>query len=250
MGHGSLGISITESAELTFQGSELAGFASNDANGGYYPNVFKHRRPEWLGPFNFFLFPLLSETFGGYPAGFDKSNFMFITPYESDRKKWSSLKGVNLAGGDPFQISMRPTLNQDKVIPESFRILLRKYLGKPEVKSLAPDGTPCTGATRGLLQRARVTAGKLIPVGKETDRRWEQGEDPSMIDSNIYAYEKLTKMVVADVAERKRLAAIGIRPLKRESKLSQAPISNAIKGKPVKFRTLAIIRQAAARISD
>jgi hypothetical protein len=28
------------------------------------PNVFKYRRPEWLGPFNFFLFPLLSETFG------------------------------------------------------------------------------------------------------------------------------------------------------------------------------------------
>jgi len=43
------------------------------------PNVFKHRRPEWLGPFNFFLFPLLSETFGGYPSGFDKSNFVFIT---------------------------------------------------------------------------------------------------------------------------------------------------------------------------
>src|SRR5258708_31437289 len=101
----------------------------------YTPNVFKQRRPEWLGPFNFFLFPLLSETFGGYPAGFDKSNFVFITPYESDRKKWSSLKGVNLADGDPFQISMQPTLNQDSVVPESFRILLRKYLGKAEVKS-------------------------------------------------------------------------------------------------------------------
>ena len=71
-----------------------------------------------------------------------------------------------------------------------------------------------------------------MPVGKETDRRWEQGEDPSMIDSNIYTYEKFTKMVIADVAERKRLAAIGIRPLKRESKLSQAPISHAIKGNP------------------
>jgi DNA-binding transcriptional regulator YiaG len=89
-----------------------------------------------------------------------------------------------------------------------------------------------------------------VSVGKETDRRWEQGEDPSMIDSNIYTYEKLTKMVVADVTERKKMAAIGIRPLKRESKLSQAPFSNAIKGKPVKLRTLAIIRQAAARISD
>jgi hypothetical protein len=117
------------------------------------------------------------------------------------------------------------------------------------MKSLAPDGTPCTGATQGLLLRSKIVAGRLIPVGKETDRRWEQGEDPSMLDSSIYTYEKLTKMVVADAAERERLAAIGIRPLKRESKLSQAPISNAIKGIPIKLRTLAIIRQAAARLT-
>lgn len=93
------------------------------------PNVFKHKRPEWLGPFNFFLFPLLSESFGGYPAGFDKSNFVFITPYESDRQKWKSLKGVNLADGHWHQIAMRPNPNQDKVVPDSFRIILRQYLG-------------------------------------------------------------------------------------------------------------------------
>lgn len=212
------------------------------------PNVFKHRRPEWLGPFNFFLFPLLSETFGGYPAGFDKSNFVFITPYESDRKKWSSLKGVNLADGDPYQISMQPTLNQDNVVPESFRILLRKYLGKAEVKSLAPDGTPCTGTTRGLLQRARITASKLVPVGKETDRRWEQGEDPSMIDSDIFVYEKRTKLVIADPSERNEFEAIGLRRLARESKLSLAPVGKVIKGEGVRPQTLSIIRQTAGGI--
>ena len=213
------------------------------------PNVFKHKRPEWLGPFNFFLFPLLSEEFGGYPAGFDKSNFVFITPYESNRKKWKSLKGVNLEDGQRYEIAMRPTPNQDKVIPDSFRTILKQYLGKPEVKSLAPDGAPCLGTTRGILRRATIKAGKIVPVGKETDRRWEQGEDPSMIDSGVYTYEEMAKTVVADLVERKRLAEIGIRPLKRESKLSQAPISNAIHGIPIKLRTLAVIRQAAARIS-
>jgi hypothetical protein len=212
------------------------------------PNVFKQRRPDWLGPFNFFLFPMLSETFGGYPQGFDKSNFVFITPYESNRRKWSSLQGVNLVDGQSYQIAMQPTLNQDRVIPESFRILLRKYLGKPETKSLAPDGTPCTGATCGLLQRARITAGKLVPVGKETDRRWEQGEDPSMIDSDVYVYEKRKKLVIAALSERKRWSAIGVRRLIRESQLSQAPVSNALKGKPIRFRTLATIRQTATRI--
>ena len=151
--------------------------------------------------------------------------------------------------GESYQIAMQPTLNQDKVLPESFRILLRKYLGKPEVKSLAPDGTPCIGTTRGLLQRARITAGKIVPVGKETDRRWEQGEDPSMIESDIYIYEKRTKMMIADPSERERWSAIGVRRLIRESKLSQAPVSNALKGKPVRPRTLSIIRQTADRLS-
>lgn len=211
------------------------------------PNVFKHQRPEWLGPFNFFLFPIVS-VLGGYPAGYDNSNFLFITPYESDRKKWKSLAGVNLADGQKFQIAMQPSANQDRVIPDSFRIVLRNYLSKPEAKSLAPDGTPCTGATQGLLLRAKIIAGKVVPVGKETDRRWEQGEDPSMLDSQVYVYEKQRKTVVADASERKSWSAIGVRRLMRESKLSQAPVSNAIKGKPVRRQTLSIIRQASAKI--
>jgi hypothetical protein len=211
------------------------------------PNLFKQKRPGWLGPFNFFLFPLIS-VLGGYPAGYDKSNFLFITPYETNRRKWKSLKGINLLDGQPYQIAMRPMEKQDKVAPESFRMILRQYLGKPEAKSLAPDGTPCTGATQGLLRRAKITASNLIPVGKETDRRWEQGEDPSMLDFGIHVYEKQRKMVVAAASERKRWCLIGLRRLMRESKLSQAPVSRAIKGKPVRRQTLSIIRQAATRI--
>jgi hypothetical protein len=134
------------------------------------------------------------------------------------------------------------------VIPDSFRTVLRNYLGKPEVKSLAPDGTPCTGTTQGLLLRARIIAGKLVPVGKETDRHWEQGEDPSMLDSQVYVYEKQRKTVVADASARKSWFAIGVRRLMREAKLSQAPVSNATKGEPVRRQTLSIIREAATKI--
>jgi hypothetical protein len=75
-----------------------------------------------------------------------------------------------------------------------------------------------------------------------------------MIDSDIYVYEKRTKLVVADASERKRWYGIGARRLIRESKLSesklsQAPISKAIRGEPVRPRTLSIIRQAAHRVS-
>jgi hypothetical protein len=73
------------------------------------------------------------------------------------------------------------------------------------MKSLAPDGTPCTGATQGLLLRSKIIAGRLIPVAKETDRRWEQGEDPSMLDSENHVFEKQGKMAVADVFRPKEM---------------------------------------------
>ena len=58
--------------------------------------------------------------------------------------------------------------------------------------------SPCESETQGLLRRAVVVARKIIPVGKETDRHWEQGEDPSMLDPKIQIYGSSGKLVVAD----------------------------------------------------
>ena len=138
---------------------------------------------------------------------------------------------------------MRPVPNQDKVVPESFRILLRKYLGKPETKSLAPDGTLCTGATQGLLLRSKIVAGRLIPVGKETDRRWEQGEDPSMLDSQIHVFEQQGKMAVADVSDRKKWGASGVRAAIRKSGLSPTTVYAIFEGKPVRRYILETFRR-------
>jgi hypothetical protein len=60
------------------------------------------------GAFQFLLISVAIGTFGGYPKGFDKSNFVFITPYESARRKWSSLKGVNLAAVSPIKSPCGP----------------------------------------------------------------------------------------------------------------------------------------------
>src|SRR5208282_5136082 len=62
------------------------------------PNVMRGHRPDWLAPYNFFFFPLLSDL-GGYPAGCDRSNFRFIVPFNSDRRKWKALTGINLCNG-------------------------------------------------------------------------------------------------------------------------------------------------------
>jgi hypothetical protein len=70
-----------------------------------------------------------------------------------------------------------------------------------------------------------------------------------MVDSDIYIYER-TKLVIADPSEREKWSALGVRRLIRESNLSQAPVSNALKGKPVRPQTLSIIRQTAVTASS
>jgi hypothetical protein len=70
-----------------------------------------------------------------------------------------------------------------------------------------------------------------------------------MLDFDIHVHEKERRMAVADVAERKKWPAIGFRCLLRESRLSQEPVSNATKGKPVRRQTLSTIRQAVNRIT-
>jgi len=210
------------------------------------PNVMRTSRPEWLAPFNFFFFPLLSDL-GGYPAGFDRSNFKFITPPESNRRKWKTLEGVNLLdvlGGRTYRISMVPDAKQRNVVPDSMRIILRQYLRHREAKSLAPDGTACFGSTQGLLRRASILAGEIVPVGKETDRRWEQGEDPSLVDFKVHEFRKTSKMVVAEPSDRKRWKKIGVRRLIRKSVLSQKTVYAILDGQPVRLRTLATFRRA------
>jgi hypothetical protein len=207
------------------------------------PNVLSQRRPEWLRAFNFFLLPLLSDL-DGYPAGCNKANFRFIMPFNSDRTSWANAKGVNMLNGQECQeygIEIVPSGKQDKVVPESIRIILRQYLRRPESKSLAPDGTCCTAETKGLLQRASIEASEIVPVGKETDRRWEQGEDMSLLDFQVLEYRKSDKIVPLHTTVRNRLARQGIRALMRSTGLSQHTIERAMRGERLHPRTRKIL---------
>jgi hypothetical protein len=132
----------------------------------------------------------------------------------------------------------------DTVVPDSFQIVLRQYLEHPEVKSLAPDGTPCAPKTAGLLRRVSVLAGDIVPIGKETDRHWEQGGDPSMLDFSIKELRKKKKVGVADVSDRKRWRDQGVRYCQRKSGLSINTVRDILDGRPVKASTLASFRRA------
>ncbi|MGA2334089.1 MAG: hypothetical protein ABSG08_01830, partial [Terriglobales bacterium] len=117
-----------------------------------------------------------------------------------------------------------------------FARLLIEYQEHPEAKSLAPDGAPCEAGTRGLLQRAHITAGMLRYVGKETDRKWEEGDEISVLEFKATEFGR-AKKVVADPLIADKIRAIGIRKTMELTKMSQHTIEKLIRGEAVKRKT-------------
>ena len=122
-------------------------------------------------------------------------------------------------------------------IPRTYGHVLYLYTKHPEAKSLAPDGSPCTCETRGLLQRSSVVAASRRYVGKETDRRWEQGEDLSLVEFKAVEYQG-SKQVVASDEIKEQILKTGIRKLERETKVSHHTIAKILKNGYVRHRTL------------
>jgi hypothetical protein len=151
---------------------------------------------------------------------------------------------VNLWDENAYQIKMVPDGKQRNVVPDSMRIILSQYLRHPEAKSLASDGTACVGNTQGLLRRASIVAAALVPIGKETDRRWDQGEDPSLVDFEVHQFRKTRDLALAAPADRKRWVQIGIRAAMRKSGFSQKTTYSIFQGKPVKKKTLTMFQRA------
>ena len=113
---------------------------------------------------------------------------------------------------------------------------------RPNKQSLAPDGSPCVARTRGVLQRASVIARRQHFVGKETDRRWEFGDDLSVLRSKSMEYRPRT--TVADATLRKQVEAAGVRALMRTTGLSQHTLEAVRGGGRVRYATLRRVIEA------
>jgi len=125
------------------------------------------------------------------------------------------------------------------VYPLQFSRLLIQYQEHPEAKSLAPDGTACNADTQGLLKRAHIVAGELRFVGKETDRKWEEGDDISVLEFKTTEYGR-SKMVFASEEVKKDIMNIGINKCARESKFDRKNfIRKLVRDVPVKRNSYA-----------
>src|SRR5438270_1304876 len=121
------------------------------------------------------------------------------------------------------------------VFPSQCARLLIQYQEHPEANSLAPDGTPCKADTKGLLQRAHIVAGGLRYIGKETERKWEEGDDISVLEFRSLEYGRTAKVVASEEVKNDILNNIGINECARESGFDRKNfIRKLVRGIPVK----------------
>jgi predicted transcriptional regulator len=74
-------------------------------------------------------------------------------------------------------------------------------------------------------------------VGKETDRRWEQGEDLSLVEFTSVEYQQ-SKQVVAGEDIMRDILRTGIRKLERDTGVSHHTLERILRGEAVRRKTL------------
>jgi len=187
-------------------------------------------------PFNFIHVPLLFPNL--YPTGKNPSNFSLIMPFSKHRDRWLGTNAIDTHTGEEYSISLLdPEGRTKKIEVKCYGNILGAYREHPEAKFVGHDGNPCDPLTRGLLRRSHVIANQHRYIGKETSRRWEQGDDLSMVD--FRAAEYTDGKIVADDETKKQIKDIGIREIARRSKVNRETVGLIESGQPVKPSTLA-----------
>ncbi len=170
-------------------------------------------------PYNFLLLPMVDPLFG---HAFDRrasEKILLVCPFSSKQEKWFDLECVNVHDGKRYKlVNCREDcdVSHNVVFPSQFARLLIEYQEHQEAKSLAPDGTECKSETSGLLKRAHIIAGEIRYVGKETDRKWEEGDDISVLEFAATEYGRSARVIASDEI-RERILEIGINKCARES---------------------------------
>jgi hypothetical protein len=120
-----------------------------------------------------------------------------------------------------------------KLLPQTLSNVLRQYYQHTEDKSLGPDWKHCGPFTSGLLRRRAIQA--MMPftfIGKEVERRAQEGEDISVIESRgpmKYQAGQTANTRAVDAGLLKKLSLFSLRQLKA-SGLSRDTIIQARRG--------------------
>jgi len=194
-------------------------------------------------PFNFVVSPIIAQCgtekkSGSHSQKRSAEKVMLIAPFSADRKNWYALRYTNVFDGARFELVRSQPQKASQALPFTLGDIVRMHTAHPESKSLAPDGGPCTGLTRGLLQRSSIRA-QGIPrlIGKETDRKWEQDEDPSFFEPLLveYRFDETARITTdAKLQNAIRNSGYAVRELAHRTKLNPSTVQRAAQGKRIR----------------
>jgi len=222
----------------------------------------KHKKPEWFDlpvmmkltlstshhalknlakgpltrPHNFMMIPQVCSF--GCPQNVDPNKFTLITQFSSERDMWMRAKCINIHDPESPTYELTDDYDGCRALAKNFFMLLGTYQNHPEAKSLGPDGKPCEFDTRGLLQRAHVTANwPPVYIGKESDRHWEEGEDLSLLEFKAIQYKQKGNAVATD-EQLARIAGVPKREFMRRG-INQHTLEKICGQEPVRAIKLA-----------
>jgi len=196
-------------------------------------------------PFNFVLSPLIDDL-DGYPIHCESDRFTLIVPFTPDASRWYSLSYLNVHDGKRYRLGRPGRRLPSQAQPQTLADVVSRYRWHPEAKSLAPDGAACKRDTKGLLIRTPViTTGEPRYIGKETDRRWEQGEDISMLNPEVVEYRpNETARLVADPDLARDVRLVGRRTLAIAAGVSDKTVKAARRGDRLRKSTVGKLKKA------
>lgn len=193
------------------------------------PNVLKvlrKRDSEVAKPYNFLLSPILIEP---------SPDCTLVAPASKHPEEWLTREYTEIHSGDAVKLGSE--YNGKTLTPQTLSSVIWRHFLHPEDKSLSPDGQLCSAYTRGLLLRRPVAAiSPLIPIGKEIERRSQEGEDISVLDNFgpvRYSRRKTANTRPADAALIQRASRFPKKLLRRESGVSQHAIDRFLDGERI-----------------
>jgi hypothetical protein len=177
------------------------------------PNVLKALRkhnPEVAKPYNFVLSPILIQP---------SADCTLVAPASKNPDDWLTREYTEIHSGESVKLGSE--YNGKTLTPQTLSSVIWRHFLHPEDKSLSPNGEFCRPYTRGLLLRRPIEAIiPLIPIGKEVERRSQEGEDVSVLD-NVgpvrYSPRKTANTRPADAVLIKRASRFPKKLLRRES---------------------------------
>jgi hypothetical protein len=203
--------------------------------------ALRKRDPEAAKPYNFALLPILIDA---------PPNCTLIAPFDKHPETSATQQYTEIHSGKTVRLHER--YGGKELIPQTIRGVLWRHFLHPEDKSLAPDGQRCNPYTRGLLIRRPIQA--MIPfqfMGKEIERKAQEGEDISVVESGgpiTYQAHRTRNTHAADPGLILRANRFGVRQLMRESGRSQHVVERFLNGGRVFPKTRARMMKAVLKL--